>query len=305
MSSLPQESSPHLSPSPSLPPLPHTTSLITPHTLKTHTHTSHSTIFPNSSMPAVLPFPSSQSNFISSPHSKEGLPSKEDTRLSGSTAVDTAVQPPKRTSARTILSKVVFNGPRISVSRSSGNKTKYVYNPTTLVEEDDNDATTDVDTVMSSTQPDLHLPCNERMGNVCTSTGSMDGAPVETTPVVTVPGTQPEKREGRGKELQLQSLSQLSLSGSTPVRVKREEAVRMGKRLPQSSIPVVKNTEQGGRAQPIRSLRKPPHSMPVLQKKKAKERRPFIPSKGRQQYDLTGSRNPSLLHVSQSLQVVI
>ena len=304
MSSLPRESSPHLYPSPSLPPLPHTTSLITPHTLKTHTYIPHSTIFPNSSMPAVLPLPSSRSlpNTISLPHSKESLPIKEDTQLSGSTAVDTAVQPPKRTSARTILSKVVFNGPRISVSRSSGNKTKYVYNPT-LVEEDakdDDTPTTGVDTVMRSPQPDLHLP-----NDLNISTGPMDGAPVESTLVVTVSGTQPEKREERGKELQLQSLSQLSLSRSTPVRGKREEDVRMRKRLPQSSIPVVKNTEQGTRSQPIRSLQKPPHSMPVLQRKKAKERRPLIPSKGKQQCHLIGSCNPPPLSVSQSLQVVI
>lgn len=277
-SSLPQESSPHLSPSPSLPPLPHTTSLITPHTLKTHTNTSHSTIFPNSSMPAVLPLHGSLSgnplpNVISLPHSKKVFPSKVVTQLSGSTAVDGAVHPPKRTSARAILSKVVSNAPRISVSRSSGNKTKYVYNPT-LVEEDAKD--TDSDTVMRSTQPDSQVPSND----LNLSPGVMDGAPVESTPVVTVSQTQPEKGEERGKELQLQSLSQLSMSRSTPAKGRREEDT-VRKRLPQSSIPVVKNTDQGGRTQPIRSLRKPPYSMPALQKKKAKDRRPLIPSKGR------------------------
>lgn len=172
------------------------------------------------------------------------------------------------------------------MSRSSSNKIKYVYNPTQTGAEDAKNSdnlisTTDMDLTMSSPQPDRHVMLN----NSNISTRSVDKPSAKDVPAVSVSETQSEKREKAGgwKEMQLQSLSQLSLS-STPVKGRREETVRVKKRLPQSSIPVVKNTEHRGRILPIKSLRKPPHSMPVLPKKKERERQPLIPSKGEQQY---------------------
>lgn len=163
------------------------------------------------------------------------------------------------------------------MSRSSSNKIKYVYNPTQTEAEDAKDSgnlvsTTDMD--LRSPQPDCLVPSNDL--NISTESTA------EGKPAVRVSETQSEKRgKAGGKELQLQSFSQLSLSRSTPVKLgRREETVRVKKRLPQSSIPVVKNTEQRGRILPIKSLRKPPQSMPVLPKKKANERQPLIPSKG-------------------------
>ena len=153
-SSLPQDTL-HLFSSPSLPPLPVTTSLTSPST----THTPHSILFPNPSLPATLPhFPlthcrlCSQSTSPPPPPPTHHLvplrfraPSKRGSFKLRSTkrasiphqcGTDNVVQSGKRTS---ILSKVAVNSPRLPVSSSSVNKTKSVAsdcNPLASLSED-------------------------------------------------------------------------------------------------------------------------------------------------------------------------
>ena len=96
-----------------------------------------------------------------------------------------------------------------------------------------------------------------------------------------------EGGEDGGKETSMQSVSQLSLSRSTPVKTKmRREGGgrRFRPRLPQSSIPLVKTTEQRimkGETLSIRAIQKPRNSLPILPRRKAKDRQPLIPSKGK------------------------
>ena len=291
ISSLPQDSSLHLPlPSlPSLPPLPHTTSLITPLT----THTSRDTVYPNPSLPLLSgsnrTFPNS---IIRRPfnHSKQSPPSKVKTP----SEAEALPLSSKRPSARVILSKVA---PRNSVSRSSSHKNKYVYNP--LVEEgdeivvvQDNDTLTPMTSLDStrlqtqSTHPELHSLSNK----LNTSTSAVASPPTKSMPAVRVTSPVEVKEGGKGggkeggKDMQLQSVSQLSLSMSTPVRGRREvreAGKKMQSRFPYSSLPAVKTTYQKKRETlPIRAIRKPPHSMPVLPKRKVKGRQPLIPSKG-------------------------
>ena len=223
-------------------------------------------------------------------HSKQSPPNKDKI----SPEVEAPPLSSKRPSARSILSKVALNAPRNSVSRSSNHKNKYVYNP--LIEEEGNEtvAAKDSDTFtpaasldttnlpMQSTQPELHTLSNESD----TPTIARPRPPTTSMPAVRVSSPQVEDgcREG-GKEIQLQSLSQLSLSRSTPARGKRETeeaGKKVQSRLLHSSLPAVKTTIQRRRETlPIRAIRKPPHSMPVLPKRKTRGRQPFIPAKGR------------------------
>ena len=246
-------------------------------------------------MPAVFSLSNSHPNdaSLNRPlhHSKQSPPSNVATP-SGSAGADAPIHSSKRTSARDILSKVTLNTPLISVSRSSSHKSKYIYNPALREFEEafDNSALNPATSLQStklptrSTQSNLYAPSNE----LDIPTDPRARTPTKSMPVVGATKKQPGAMgKERGKEMQLQSVSQLSLSRSTPVRGRRE-AARMGKRLrpkAQSSIPVVKTTEQKSKREtlPVRTVQKPPHSVSVLPKRKSKERQPLIPSKGQRE----------------------
>ena len=143
------------------------------------------------------------------------------------------------------------------MSGSSSHKNKYVYNPLIEEEGDETVAVRDSDTFtpmaslhstklpIQSTQPELHTLSNE----LDTPTIARSTPPTKSMPAVGVTSPLQAKdgcKEG-GKEIQLQSVSQLSLSKSTPTRGKREtgEAVKKAQsRLLHSSRPVVKTTLQ-------------------------------------------------------------
>ena len=328
-SSFQQDSSlslPQFSSSLSLPPISYTTSLITNHT--TTAHTTHNTVFPNSSMPAVVHQtnhhlannkffnrrPSKQSLLPASPSNTQcdistaadttmiSITAVESTAI-GTDAVDSAqinnatVQTPKRTSAKAIFSKVT---PRISISSSSSNKRKYMCKSERIEEDEDKFPTSNrdiltnissIDVEMVSTVPRL----NESTTSTKQNTSDTVHRPLQPSPTKSVPNvvTATAKPAGvrvgaqggtkkEGKELTLQSVSQLSLSRSTPLGKRRAgPGGRVGKRFrSRQSIPLVRTTEQKTKRETLAINNKPRNSMPALTKKKARERETLVPAKG-------------------------
>ena len=114
--------------------------------------------------------------------------------------------------------------------------------------------------------------------------------PAKSLPAVNETGVKAGWREGGRREreerveVSLQSLSQLSLSRSTPVKVggemRRVAKSKFRPRVAQSSFPVMKAMEQRTKRVPIRAAQKPRSFLPILPKRKTKERQPLIPSKG-------------------------
>lgn len=308
-SPLPLQSSPHLPVTSSLsfPPLPHTTSVVA-QPLKTSQPDSNGTLFPNRSVPAV-PLASTQPD---TPHKdtptktpKQSPPTKSSKQSTPSQTATPADNPrveapivsSKRTSARALLSKVGIVPPRISVSRCSSTKSKYVVHPDLLerLQLEGSDFISS-DLLTPSVSQEAGEPV--AMAATCTLPNSITSHPsrggkgkravhskaFDGPPRAHLLRPRPSQK-GRGSELrleELESFSQVSLSRKTPVRRAGEDRKERGKvrHKAHSSVPVVKSVEQRERRVPGHTARKPPPPLPVIPKRRGVRRQPLIMSKG-------------------------
>jgi hypothetical protein len=213
-------------------------------------------------------------------------------------AAETAAQSTKRTS---ILSKVGLNAARISVSRSSVNKSKYVVNDNSpIVTEDchtEGSVKTDTMAADSSNESQvLKLPSStQQLQEPHASSSSNEEPLVPTTaeskslklPATSmVPrGDPPESETEERKELQ-QSGSQLSLTHNTHGKTRSGVAGRRGRRILRANkpptIPVVKTTEQRAKREslPVKTVNWAQQSTMLPKRRQQRERQTLVPSKG-------------------------
>ena len=272
-----------------LPPIPTSTSLTSPHI----THTPREILFPNPSLPAVLPHSTLTSHSHPITFRVQATPPPSPTThtstqlpQSTSTGTETAAPSSKRT---TVLSKLLFNMPSLSLSQNSTAEIKCDAVSIDPVTEDSRERVGERESdtpakEASSDSAKLQVsPLKSSTSAVPLSTAAR-AVPLSSTETFPAAADQAKTGVGTVEEYrELQCLSQVSLAQSTHTRTKTEG--KGGRKIRSKiSVPPVRNSEQQKTKRetlPIRTVDKSRQAMPALPRRRQRDRQTLVPSKGK------------------------